>query len=77
MLVLCGQDVQKNPRKKQPGVWMRQWFVPPGFAPETVSIHPVAGGYCGVCGTCQEQQAEVFSGWLERPWLFTWLSSIV
>lgn len=77
MLVLCGQGVQKTLRKKQPGVWLRQWFVLPGFAPETVSIHPVVEGYHGICDTCQEQQAEVFSGWLECPWLFTWLYSIV
>lgn len=63
--------VCKNPsEKEQPGVWlsqMRQWFAPPRFALETVNIHPVAEGYHGVCGTHQEQQAEVFSGWLDCP----------
>lgn len=48
-------------------MWLRQWFVPPRFALETVSIYPVAEGYHGACGTCQEQQAEVLSGWLDCP----------
>lgn len=69
MLVLRGQGVQKNLRKR--AAWgvaePDEAVVPPRFALETVSIHPVAVGCHGVCGTHQEQQAEVITGWLDCP----------
>lgn len=67
MLVLCGQGVQKTLRKGEAWAVVQAVVCSSLFALETLSIHPAAEGSHGVCGTCQEQQAEVFSGWLDCP----------